>query len=468
MSGGSRIAVGAPTDWVIKAVGDFNADGWSDILWYNTSWGGLAVWALQNGTIVANVSNGAVDPSSGWAIKGVADLDRDGVSDIIWRHTDGTVSYWMLSSPSSVREYTSMANPGGTFVGAVDLGPPLPANPNAPPISESFCGASTGTLQNPGFYHYEQWYGQTHSGEQGTFLGDVNGDNKADLVAVGHGSVGVLSSTGTSFAGSVNWSSEYVFGNHGTLLGDMNGDEKADLIALTDTAVRVRTSTGGSFNNAGNWTSFGFYGSRGTFAGDVDGDNRADLVGVGDGYVGVIRSTGGGFGAYQQWWSGTFSGGFGNFLGDVTGDGRADLVTIGAGNVDVIRSTGSSFGARETWFTGTIQSGGFALLLGDVDGDGKTDLIIRGNGYIQVRRSTGTRFGDLEVWWPGTFHGSRGNFSGDVNGDGRADLIASATDTWEPFARSSSRPTRYGKRTGRPKAKPGRRSRRLPGFSARA
>ena len=41
-----------PTDWTIAGVGDFNADGMSDILW-RESGGSVAAW-LMNGKIVSN------------------------------------------------------------------------------------------------------------------------------------------------------------------------------------------------------------------------------------------------------------------------------------------------------------------------------------------------------------------------------------------------------------------------------
>src|SRR5262245_47512216 len=42
---------GAASPWTVAVTGDFNADGFSDILWYNTSSGQAVVW-LVNGTSV--------------------------------------------------------------------------------------------------------------------------------------------------------------------------------------------------------------------------------------------------------------------------------------------------------------------------------------------------------------------------------------------------------------------------------
>jgi FG-GAP repeat len=50
----STVIGNIPTNWTVVGTGDFNGDGFGDILWRDTS-GNLAVW-LMNG---ANVIGGA-------------------------------------------------------------------------------------------------------------------------------------------------------------------------------------------------------------------------------------------------------------------------------------------------------------------------------------------------------------------------------------------------------------------------
>ncbi len=86
-------------DWVIKGVGDFNGDGRFDILWQHTS--GIVVNWLMNGTAIGVYSisypyPGGV-PDSNWSIEGIGDFDGNGRSDILWRHTAGSVAIWLMN-----------------------------------------------------------------------------------------------------------------------------------------------------------------------------------------------------------------------------------------------------------------------------------------------------------------------------------------------------------------------------------
>jgi hypothetical protein len=137
---------------------------------------------------------------------------------------------------------------------------------------------------------------QGFNGAHGNLLGDVDGDGKADLVGLADGYVAVLHGTGSTSQGLLanysNWYGQSYYGAHGTYLADVDGDGKADLVALNDDGAWVIRSTGSSFVGPPiRWWGSAFYGTHGSFIGDIDGDARADMVAAGDGYIGAIRAT---------------------------------------------------------------------------------------------------------------------------------------------------------------------------------
>jgi hypothetical protein len=65
---GFRIDVGnVTTSWIIAETGDFNGDGFSDILWRNAN-GDVAIW-LINGTQILSAPDVGNVPMS-WTIQG--------------------------------------------------------------------------------------------------------------------------------------------------------------------------------------------------------------------------------------------------------------------------------------------------------------------------------------------------------------------------------------------------------------
>jgi hypothetical protein len=80
-------------DWKIIGTGDFNGDGMTDLLWYNSSTGQTAAW-LMNG------------PASTWTplltdrkLEGNAcrRSHGDGMIDLLWYNTTGQTAAWLMN-----------------------------------------------------------------------------------------------------------------------------------------------------------------------------------------------------------------------------------------------------------------------------------------------------------------------------------------------------------------------------------
>jgi hypothetical protein len=180
------------------------------------------------------------------------------------------------------------------------------------------------------------------NGSRGNLVGDVDGDHKADLVALGDNNVIVVRSTGGSFGSGSYWRTQAAFGSRATFLGDVTGDGRADLVAVNGNNIKIWPSTGTSFAEP-TIAIATFGGSRGTLFGDVDGDGLSDLVALEDRQVRVLRARGGTFEAeglpyYETWWGSAFYGNRGNFIGDLDGNARLDIVGSGDGYIGALRS----------------------------------------------------------------------------------------------------------------------------------
>lgn len=93
-------------DWYIVGVGDFNNDGHSDLLWRNAKEGATILWTMD-GTEVTNSSFLPAVSDRAWHPAGAGDLDGDGRADIVWRHQrTGQNVIWYMNGANIVSQAT--------------------------------------------------------------------------------------------------------------------------------------------------------------------------------------------------------------------------------------------------------------------------------------------------------------------------------------------------------------------------
>jgi hypothetical protein len=78
---------------------DFNADGFADLLWRHDRSGENAVWFMNGPALVGGTfTQPAVVADVDWDIVGTSDFNRDGRTDILWRHAvSGENAVWFMS-----------------------------------------------------------------------------------------------------------------------------------------------------------------------------------------------------------------------------------------------------------------------------------------------------------------------------------------------------------------------------------
>jgi plastocyanin len=112
MSGANGLGGGAApvgTDYRIVGTADFNGDGKTDVLWRHNTTGAVVLW-LMNGT-APSASGPVLTVDNSWQIVGTGDYNADGKADIVWRHSSGTVLIWYMNSTQII---------GGGEAGTVD------------------------------------------------------------------------------------------------------------------------------------------------------------------------------------------------------------------------------------------------------------------------------------------------------------------------------------------------------------
>jgi trimeric autotransporter adhesin len=96
----SAADVSAANPWHIAGCGDFNGDGYPDLLWQDPVSGTTQVWYLggaQGNTFMSAADLSGPNP---WRVVGVADLNQDGHPDVIWQDpTTGNSQVWYLTGP---------------------------------------------------------------------------------------------------------------------------------------------------------------------------------------------------------------------------------------------------------------------------------------------------------------------------------------------------------------------------------
>jgi hypothetical protein len=93
--------------WRIAAIADVNGDGVDDLLWRNTVNNRLAVWFLNNGgTFDSEIEVVDMTLPREWVVAGLNKIDGDGVPDVLWFNTSTRRVYvWFLNADGTRKDH---------------------------------------------------------------------------------------------------------------------------------------------------------------------------------------------------------------------------------------------------------------------------------------------------------------------------------------------------------------------------
>jgi len=103
---GQAISLGPDSPWRIVGTGDVNGDGKVDLIWQDTASGFLAAWYLSGATTLQGVdlSPNRVSDTT-WRLRAVGDYNGDGYADLIWHNTaTGDLYAWFLNGVARIGE----------------------------------------------------------------------------------------------------------------------------------------------------------------------------------------------------------------------------------------------------------------------------------------------------------------------------------------------------------------------------
>jgi hypothetical protein len=252
---------------------------------------------------------------------------------------------------------------------------------------------------------------------------DLNGDGMTDFAVAGAGSadIYVMLNRGD---GTFDDGGYYTPGNiEAIAVGDVDGDDKPDIVACGYRVQVLLNEGDGSFAPAVTYAEG--TNAIGVALADLNDDGRLDVALAENGAdkLGVLLNGGNGkFGDPVHYPLGKVP--YAVLSADLNGDGKPDLAvpTALSSEVDVLLNEGDHLAPAVPYFVG---EGARSLTAGDVNGDGAIDLASFGGRGLAVLMNRGAGAFAPAVWYP---HGGDDLALLDLTGDARPELIAPSAD----------------------------------------
>jgi len=374
-----------------SAFGDFDGDGDLDFVTADGNDGPLT--AVNGGQMIDSSSSWNDGQTHYTYSMDLGDIDGDGDLDLavgnaygpsrIYRYDSSTSSYsmlWASNPPGSNSSYYSDDVLWFDYDhdGKLDL------------VIGNYDGANVILMNLIGTQHQGQqlsfttgiadWTSQDTDNTQDLVAGDVNGDGKADLVALNYG-YNRINFGGTSpnyLSRTASWSSSDYMDSMCGALADLDGDGDLDLFVANNGEVdQIFFNSGSGLQTSAGWQSSATTSAQGCDVGDVDGDGDIDILVSNENQPNqlYLNRGGGNFLTTPSWTSTQSLDTVSIGLWDIDGDGDLDMVEGNYGSRNYIRmNDGGSF-ANTVWQSPDILDT-WVIEMGDVERDGDIDLFV--------------------------------------------------------------------------------------------
>jgi hypothetical protein len=267
--------------WPISGVGDFNADGHSDVLWRSPSMGQVDQWQMKNGGWSRSIDLGATKPAN-WQLAGTGDFDGDGTSDVLWRDiSNSKVDQWHMKN--------------GNWGGSIDLGATKGADWTLVGVGDfNADGVSDVLWRKIDTSQVDQWQMKNGNWSKSIDLGatkgadwtlagvgDFNGDGTTDVLwrNVNTSQVDQWQMKNGNWSKSIDLGATKGADWQAAGIGDFNGDGTADVLWFNKSTGREEYW---AMKN-GNWAGSVDLGAQSTSwqpagIGDFNNDGRDDAL----------------------------------------------------------------------------------------------------------------------------------------------------------------------------------------------
>lgn len=98
----------------IATVADVNGDGIDDLI-SQTEFGSLTAWRVDGENLTSSFFNPSSPANSSWRLHSSGDFDQNGSEDLLFQHTDGTLDLWRMTGQIRTGNTTLTTPDGGTW-----------------------------------------------------------------------------------------------------------------------------------------------------------------------------------------------------------------------------------------------------------------------------------------------------------------------------------------------------------------